>query len=78
MFSLRGSIRCIPPFFVVGGGGCIIFYYNWYNIIYYTVKKGDNLQKIATRNHVTISQLRKWNGIKGSTIYPRQRLKIYK
>ena len=48
------------------------------NIIYYTVKKGDNLQKIATRNHVTISQLRKWNGIKGSTIYPRQRLKIYK
>jgi membrane-bound lytic murein transglycosylase D len=48
------------------------------SIIYYTVKKGDNLQKIATRNHVTISQLRKWNGIKGSTIYPRQRLKIYK
>jgi membrane-bound lytic murein transglycosylase D len=47
-------------------------------IIYYTVKSGDNLQKIATRNHVTITQLRKWNGIKGSTIHPKQRLKIYK
>lgn len=47
-------------------------------VIYYTVKHGDNLQKIATRHQVTISQLRKWNGIKGSTIHPKQRLKIYK
>ena len=47
-------------------------------VVYYTVKHGDNLQKIATRHHVTITQLRQWNGIKGSTIHPKQRLKIYK
>lgn len=48
------------------------------NITYYIVKKGDSLQRIAYRNKVTVSQLRKWNGISGSTIHPKQKLKIYK
>ena len=34
----------------------------------YTVKKGDNLGKIATRHGVTVSNLKRWNRIKGSNI----------
>ena len=44
----------------------------------YTVKKGDNLGKIATRHGVTVSNLKRWNRIKGSNIRVGQRLSIYK
>ncbi|MDH5744949.1 MAG: transglycosylase SLT domain-containing protein [Candidatus Aminicenantes bacterium] len=43
----------------------------------YVVKKGDNLFKIARRHNISISQLRKLNGIeKVETIYPGQTLMI--
>ncbi|MFX0201539.1 MAG: transglycosylase SLT domain-containing protein [Candidatus Hodarchaeota archaeon] len=43
----------------------------------YVVKKGDNLFKIARRHNISISQIRKWNGMeKVVTIYPGQRLII--
>ena len=44
---------------------------------YYTVKKGDNLTKIAKKYKVTVSQLVAWNGIKNpDIIYVGQRLRV--
>jgi len=34
--------------------------------VYYRVKKGDNLSKIAKRNGVTVSQLKSWNNLKST------------
>lgn len=42
-----------------------------------TVKRGDNLGSIAQRYNVTVSDLRKWNRLKGSTIHPGQKLAVY-
>ncbi len=46
--------------------------------IVYTVKKGDVLGKIATRNGVTVSNLKRWNKIRGNNIKVGQKLVIYK
>ncbi|QEE48803.1 LysM peptidoglycan-binding domain-containing protein [Flavobacterium alkalisoli] len=43
---------------------------------YHTVKRGDVLGKIADKYNVSITDLRKWNKIKGNTIYAGQKLKI--
>ena len=43
----------------------------------YTVRSGDVLGVIAERYGVGVSKLRYWNGLKGSRIYPGQRLAIY-
>lgn len=40
----------------------------------YKVKKGDTLGAIAQRHGVTVAQLRRWNGIKGSNLRIGQRL----
>ncbi len=45
---------------------------------YHYVRQGESLTFIARKHGVTVSQLRAWNGIKGSTIYPKQRLKVYR
>lgn len=45
--------------------------------ITYTVKRGDSLGKIAQKHHVTISDLKKWNKLKGDMIQENQKLKIY-
>lgn len=45
--------------------------------IIHKVKKGETLGGIASRYHVSVASLRKWNGIKGNTIRPGQRLAIY-
>ena len=42
--------------------------------IYYRVRRGDTLGEIARRYGTTVSQLRKWNGIRGDRIYVGQRL----
>lgn len=47
-------------------------------VTYHYVRRGESLLLIARKHGVTVSQLRKWNGIKGSTIHPKQRLKIYR
>ena len=43
---------------------------------YYKVKRGDSLGKIASRNHVSINQLKSWNGLRSNTIREGQRLKV--
>jgi membrane-bound lytic murein transglycosylase D len=42
----------------------------------YTVRKGDNLGLIAKRNNCSVSDLRTWNNLSSSRIYPGQKLKI--
>ena len=44
----------------------------------YTVKKGDNLTRIAAKHHVTISDLMKWNNLKNDKIFEGQTLIIKK
>lgn len=43
----------------------------------YRVKSGDYLGKIATKYHVTVSQLMKWNHLKNSNLRVGQTLYIY-
>ena len=48
-------------------------------VIYYRVKSGDTLGAIARRNHVTTSQLMRWNGLKNpNRLSIGQRLRIEK
>ncbi|MCB9685872.1 MAG: LysM peptidoglycan-binding domain-containing protein [Alphaproteobacteria bacterium] len=42
----------------------------------HTVARGDTLSGIATRYGVTVSQLRSWNSLSGSTIMVGQKLKV--
>lgn len=43
---------------------------------YYTVKKGDNLSKIAKRVGTTATAIMKKNGLKSASLQPGQRIKI--
>lgn len=36
--------------------------------VYYRVKRGDNLSKIASKNGVSVNQIKKWNGLKSTKI----------
>jgi membrane-bound lytic murein transglycosylase D len=42
----------------------------------YSVRRGDTLSSIADRYGCSVSDLKSWNGLKGSTIYVGQKLKI--
>ena len=41
------------------------------------VRSGETLGHIARRYHTSVSNLRAWNNIRGSTIYPGQKLIVY-
>jgi membrane-bound lytic murein transglycosylase D len=43
---------------------------------YYKVKRGDNLGDIAKRNDVAVSDLKKWNHLKGNAVASGKSLKI--
>lgn len=47
-------------------------------VIYHKVKRGQNLGDIAARYGVSVSKVKKWNHLRGSTIQIGQRLKILK
>ncbi len=44
----------------------------------HTVRRGDSLGKIATRYSVSVSNLKSWNSLRRNTIYPGQKLKVYR
>ena len=44
----------------------------------YVVRSGDYLGKIASRSGASVSDIRKWNKLKGNTIYPGQKLTVWK
>jgi membrane-bound lytic murein transglycosylase D len=46
--------------------------------IFYTVKKGDNLTKIAQLNHVDVSDIKTWNNLQNNTVQVGEKLKIEK
>ncbi len=43
----------------------------------HVVRSGDNLGSIAKRYHVYVNQIKAWNSLRSSTIYPGQRLVVY-
>lgn len=47
------------------------------NVNYYKIKPGDTLDKIAELHKVSVSDIRKWNGISGNKIVAGKTLKIY-
>ena len=46
--------------------------------VYYKVKSGDNLGKIAKKYHTTVKNLKSWNNLKSDMIRDGQRLKVGK
>ena len=48
------------------------------DVTYHKVRSGETLGAIASRYHVTVSQIKKWNGLRNSMIRAGQRLKIYR
>lgn len=45
--------------------------------IHYTVRNGDSLSLIASKYHVSVNDLHRWNTIEGKYLKPGQRLKLY-
>ena len=45
--------------------------------IFYTVRNGDSLYRIANRYRVSINDLHRWNRITGKYLKPGQKLKLY-
>lgn len=50
---------------------------NSHTAITYTVRSGDYLGRISSRTGAKIEDIRKWNRIKGNTIYPGQKLTVW-
>lgn len=44
--------------------------------VWYKVKKGDNLSTIAGKYKCSVTQLKKWNKLKSSSLSPGQKLKV--
>lgn len=45
--------------------------------VYYRVRRGDTLLKIAKKFRVSLYNIKKWNNLTSNMIYPRQKLKIF-
>ena len=46
-------------------------------MIIHSVKNGESLWDLSKKYSVTIAMLKKWNGLKGDNLYPRQKIRIY-
>jgi len=44
--------------------------------VVYTIRKGDSLARIARRFHVTVGQLKRWNGLKGDRLRAGRTLRV--
>ena len=51
---------------------------NTHSASVYVVRSGDYLGKIASRSGASVSDIRKWNKLKGNTIYPGQKLTVWR
>ena len=47
------------------------------DVIYYTVRSGDFLGKIASRYGCSVRQIQYWNGLSGTNLKPGQKLTLY-
>lgn len=47
------------------------------SVQYHKIRSGETVSEIAAKYHVSASQLRSWNGIRGNMIYAGKSLKIY-
>lgn len=52
--------------------------YQGNGFIYHKVRQGQTLGGIAQKYHVTVSQIKRWNGLRSSMIRAGKKLKIYK
>lgn len=43
---------------------------------FYTIKKGDTLEKIASRYQISIQELKQMNGLKSNLIHPGKKIKV--
>jgi membrane-bound lytic murein transglycosylase D len=43
---------------------------------FYSVRRGDNLSVIASRNRTTVTKIKKLNGLRTSKIKPGQKLRV--
>ncbi|MFY0643358.1 MAG: transglycosylase SLT domain-containing protein [Bacteroidia bacterium] len=46
--------------------------------IYHKVRRGESLGVIARKHRCSVTQLKRWNNLRGSVIHPNQKLKIYR
>ena len=53
-----------------------LFIYSANATVYYRVKKGDSLSKIAKKFGISVTQIKRANNLKRNTIYVGQKLKI--
>jgi len=70
--GIRGSVIHPGQKLVVSNDGA-----SGGKVVTYRVRRGDTLGRIAGKHGVTVSQLRRWNNIRGSKILVGQRLKIH-
>ena len=64
----RGARPSVKPKAAASGGSG-----QW---VYYKVRRGDTLGKIASRNHTTVRNIKNWNGLRSDKIREGQRLKV--
>tara|TARA_Y100000590_G_C15740371_1_gene1020054 strand:+ start:614 stop:2143 length:1530 start_codon:yes stop_codon:yes gene_type:complete len=66
--SLRGSH--------IQAGQRLIVGYRSQRGIFYRVRRGDTLSEISKKMGVSVSSLKRWNRIRGSSIYPGQKIRL--
>jgi D-alanyl-D-alanine carboxypeptidase len=80
----RGLAAIIPTIDTTSKEAIDLKYAYTYKTVYqkvrstYTVKRGDNLSKIADKNNVSLTDLKKWNKIRKNSIQAGQKLAVYK
>ncbi|MFM7015850.1 MAG: LysM peptidoglycan-binding domain-containing protein [Bacteroidota bacterium] len=80
----RGLASIVPPIDTITKEAPDLKYAYSFKTVYektkaiHTVRKGDNLSKIADKYNVALADLKKWNKIKRNSIQSGQKLAIYK
>jgi LysM repeat protein len=67
--SRRAEIELLHRTSINGG-------YSINGVTYYKIQRGDNLGSIAKKFHVTVKQLKAWNGLTSDVIREGKTLKV--